>query len=309
MTSLDDTIISKQNLMLLDNVTNYNKPAIDYFHHSFNNDLLELPLSWTLLLKMRKHKLLRLPSCSLEDDIDYNIYLVRLHHCLWRRWSINYYHLNNNKINPLSINWNKDTDVTVLYGPDLSTDNDKNNSGSSSKDHIHAVDFMKTGGGGKDDDEDEETLSDTDSFKYPSSLDSATSSIFDHASCLKKFPSPKKETQKLRFENIVKKRNIESDGFIRESVICINDIYAASTQPEYILTVTNNAHQHQRRRHSSKRHSKRHSSNRNSASSDSIPRNHKVIQEEAEILSDHIADISILDDGIHEKLFRQSLTS
>ncbi|CAD6637881.1 XXYS1_4_G0042960.mRNA.1.CDS.1 [Saccharomyces cerevisiae] len=121
MTSLDDTIISYQNLMLLDNMTNYNKPSIDYFHHKFNGARLEMPASWTLLLKMRKHKLLRLPSCSSEDTLDYNMYLVRLHHCLWRRWSIDHYGLQNSKSDPLSINWNKETDITVLYGPDLTT--------------------------------------------------------------------------------------------------------------------------------------------------------------------------------------------
>ncbi|CAI6631206.1 CBM_HP2_G0028260.mRNA.1.CDS.1 [Saccharomyces cerevisiae] len=126
MTSLDDTIISYQNIMLLDNMTNYNKPAIDYFHHEFNDASLEMSASWTLLLKMRKHKLLRLPSCSSEDVLDYNMYLVRLHHCLWRRWSINHYGLQNSKSNPLSINWNKETDVTVLYGPDLLQRRDSN---------------------------------------------------------------------------------------------------------------------------------------------------------------------------------------
>ena len=45
--------------------------------------------------------------------------MARLYHCIWRRWSIKHFNLDEYKIYPLSINWNKEIDVTVLYGPDL----------------------------------------------------------------------------------------------------------------------------------------------------------------------------------------------
>ncbi|CCD26234.1 uncharacterized protein NDAI_0H00600 [Naumovozyma dairenensis CBS 421] len=194
MTSLDDTIISRQNLMLLDNVTNYQKPAIDYFHHEFNDDKLEIPLSWTLLLKMRKHKLLRLPSCSIEDDMDYNIYLVRLHHCLWRRWSINYYHLDKCKLDPLSINWNKETDVTVLYGPDLTDSNNSiqeeehefqetkqkfNKNNTNNNIHNKLIRHDESSSSSEDDDESNDDDTINDHSYLSSSIDSNTSSIFD----------------------------------------------------------------------------------------------------------------------------------
>ena len=116
MTSLDDTIISKQNLILLDNVTNYGRPAVDYFTQEFKAQ--DIAMTWRLLVKMRNHKLLRLPSCSPEDDKDYHLYLVRLHHVLWRRWS-QLVVATGERVDPLSLNWDKDLDVTVLYGPDL----------------------------------------------------------------------------------------------------------------------------------------------------------------------------------------------
>ncbi|CDO91762.1 unnamed protein product [Kluyveromyces dobzhanskii CBS 2104] len=121
--SLDDTIIIRKNLLLLDNVTNLNKPAIDYFHHNFN-ETYAICETWKVLLKVGKHKVLRLPSCSQEDESDYNYYLKRLHHCLWRRWSMENFQLNGseNKYDPLRINWNKENDMTVLYGPQLSDD-------------------------------------------------------------------------------------------------------------------------------------------------------------------------------------------
>ncbi|CAI4046739.1 hypothetical protein SUVZ_11G2840 [Saccharomyces uvarum] len=251
MTSLDDTIISYQNLMLLDNMTNYNKPAIDYFHHKFSDAGLEMPASWTLLLKMRKHKLLRLPSCSSEDSLDYNMYLVRLHHCLWRRWSINHYGLQNSKADPLSINWNKETDVTVLYGPDLTNINsveDKmwpaqqlsgqkqpNNLKSALKKNpetmfAEEVDEFDTTA------EDNDVVGEFEDISCASSVDSHTSSIFDqHSTCTKissinedieDFELEKKEhlPRKLKFNDAVMRRDIDSKGAIHESLVNINDV-------------------------------------------------------------------------------------
>ncbi|QHS74661.1 uncharacterized protein SPAR_K02780 [Saccharomyces paradoxus] len=251
MTSLDDTIISYQNLMLLDNMTNYSKPAIDYFHHKFNDASLEMPASWTLLLKMRKHKLLRLPSCSSEDALDYNMYLVRLHHCLWRRWSIDHYGLQNSKSNPLSINWNKETDVTVLYGPDLTNID-------SVEDKMWAVQDQVDQKQPKDlksalkkntecwiEEEVDEVSTSIESngalvkledISCASSVDSHTSSIFDQRSTCTKVSSIDEDAEgfehekkvefprKLKFNQAVMKREIDSKGLIRESLVNINDI-------------------------------------------------------------------------------------
>lgn len=261
MTSLDDTIISRQNLMLLDNVTNYQRPAIDYFHHKFNENKLEIPLSWTLLLKMRKHKLLRLPSCSIEDDMDYKIYLVRLHHCLWRRWSIDYYHLDKCKADPLSINWNKETDVTVLYGPDLTASNNDNDNDTKQKlnkinDKTNTTitttnnNILKHSMKGQSDIDSvlDENTNNYAYDTYSSSIDSNTSSIFDSNSntCMKiksnssqgsnnsiksalKSSSPSSSHCKskcaLKFKNTVLRRDIDKYGYSHESNIRINDVY------------------------------------------------------------------------------------
>ncbi|CCK69733.1 uncharacterized protein KNAG_0C06400 [Huiozyma naganishii CBS 8797] len=244
MTSLDDSIISRQNLMLLDNVTNYNKAAIDYFHHKFSDELLELPVSWTMLLKMRKHKLLRLPSCAIEDDDDYRMYLVRLHHCLWRRWSINYYKLNKTKLNPLAINWNKETDVTVLYGPDLLPAKDGHASSFQQQLHEDGArlrsSFLKDPVY-EDIDESYDSADDSLSCALSSSVDSHTESIFDRASCLKQSPRHYRPKQSLRFKNTVLKRTLDEKDHPLESSVCINDIYAGRGV-EYIL--------HPHRRHS-----------------------------------------------------------
>ncbi|CCF60486.1 hypothetical protein KAFR_0K01320 [Kazachstania africana CBS 2517] len=211
MTSLDDSIISQQNMMLLDNVTNYKKTSLDYFHYSFNEDSMELPLSWSLLLKMRKHKLLRLPSCSIEDDSDYMIYIERLHHILWRRWSSKLFHLDDLKLDPLEINWKKETDVTVLYGPDLIChdeiscplyDIQYNYKQSTAK---QDVPFMDT---------------DESDFNYSSSVDSSTSSIFDNSNSN---TSPPKIKKCLKFNDRVDRRDINLYGEFIESSIKIND--------------------------------------------------------------------------------------
>lgn len=215
MASLDDTIISRQNLMLLDNVTNYRKPALDYFHHQFNSDALEMPMTWTLLLKMRKHKLLRLPSCAIEDDADYNTYLMRLHHCLWRRWSMEHFKLEKLRIDPLSINWNKETDITVLYGPDLA--------GVVEEETETAEQTCLVKG-------ETERLCSTDSeeeysgirgYTYSSSVDSHTSSIFDGNTCTKTHSNS--STKSLKFSNTVLRRDIDRHGAFQETHIQIND--------------------------------------------------------------------------------------
>lgn len=255
MTSLDDSIISQQNMMLLDNVTNYQKAAIDYFHCPLtnslngdnkdnNNNLEKLSLSWSLLLKMRKHKLLRLPSCSIEDDIDYTMYLQRLHHCLWRRWSQESFHLNNLKMNPLNINWNKETDVTVLYGPDLSLSLNNNNNqtdnidSSLNKNLENLIISNKSTSISNNDDMN--SIHSQDSTLYASSVDSSTSSIFDSHkqqsqsqsqsipnSVLKTHSNNNtshiKEKKSLKFNDIVKRRDISVIGEFRESYIQIND--------------------------------------------------------------------------------------
>lgn len=220
MASLDDTIISRQNLMLLDNVTNYKKPALDYFHHEFDSDRLEMPMTWTLLLKMRKHKLLRLPSCASEDDEDYNSYLMRLHHCLWRRWSIEHYKLQDSKIDPLSINWNKEIDITVLYGPDLT--------GACANQELAelALCNMKDKSSQSQAQAEEEEIivnPEVRSYTYSSSVDSNVSSIFDEANACTKTQS-NSSNRSLKFDETVLKREIDSHGEYRELRIVINDL-------------------------------------------------------------------------------------
>ncbi|QLQ82004.1 hypothetical protein HG537_0G02580 [Torulaspora globosa] len=213
MASLDDTIISRQNLMLLDNVTNYRKPALDYFHHEFNSDALEMPITWTLLLKMRKHKLLRLPSCAIEDDADYNTYLMRLHHCLWRRWSIEHFKLEKLKIDPLSINWNKETDITVLYGPDLT--------GVMEEESETLQEPVKGSQTALDSEEEEIISGGTRGYTYSSSVDSHTSSIFDDNTCMKTHSNS--SSKSLKFSNTVLRRDIDRHGVFQEKHIQIND--------------------------------------------------------------------------------------
>lgn len=224
--------------MLLDNVTNYSKPSLDYFYHKFDSDNLEIPLTWTLLLKMRKHKLLRLPSCAIEDDTDYNMYLIRLHHCLWRRWSIEHYNLDKSKVDPLSINWNKETDITVLYGPDLT---------GISEDLTFATKSIKLAGMKKHStnpfemgDEDLIGSQDTHSYTYSSSVDSDESSIFDDENTCMKTQS-NTSTKSLKFKSTVLRRDIDSHGGCHETHVTIND----TTQP---------AHRVRHHHHASHRH-------------------------------------------------------
>ena len=223
MTSLDDTIISKQNMMLLDNVTNYDRVAIDYFHTPWQN-MKDLPLSWSLLCKMKKHKLLRLPSCSMEDDLDYNIYLQRLHHCLWRRWSIENFRLNGTKLDPLDINWNKETDITVLYGPDFSIYKSTEISNNTNKYNTIPLSKFDTNKE-KESTSDTESLHSEDSLIYSSSLDSSSSLLFDTPKYTKNSTTSEHIPirKSLRFSEIVKKRDITMYGEFKESYIQIND--------------------------------------------------------------------------------------
>ena len=118
--SADDSILTKQNIILLDNFTNYNRPSVDYFDDSFDS-YSHYANSFLLLSKytQKRKKNLRLPSCSSEDELDYFFYIGRLTNCVFRRWSIHVNPKINVKINPLDINWNREMDTTVLYGPDL----------------------------------------------------------------------------------------------------------------------------------------------------------------------------------------------
>ncbi|AQZ14863.1 YKR075C and YOR062C [Zygosaccharomyces parabailii] len=199
MTSLDDTIISKQNLILLDNVTNYGRPAVDYFTQEFKAQ--DIAITWRLLVKMRNHKLLRLPSCSPEDDKDYHLYLVRLHHVLWRRWS-QLVVATGERVDPLSLNWDKDLDVTVLYGPDLAH---KKAEEEEQRDKKKAE--REARAAAKDAKECDESW-EVDSASMWSS-DSNSSSIFDRAS------------KNLRFSETVLRRDIDPAGLCYESHVLI----------------------------------------------------------------------------------------
>lgn len=243
MASLDDTIISRQNLMLLDNVTNYRKPALDYFHHKFNSDALEMPMTWTLLLKMRKHKLLRLPSCAIEDDTDYNTYLMRLHHCLWRRWSMEHYKLEKLKLDPLSINWNKETDITVLYGPDLTGVTEEPVEPEKPK-PVKSTPVVRQC---STDSEEEDVISgEARAYTYSSSVDSHVSSIFDETACTKTHSNS--SCKSLKFNNTVLRRDIDRHGAFQESQIQIND---AAKIPRHLHRRKKNrgSHHHHHRHH------------------------------------------------------------
>lgn len=217
--SLDDNIIVRKNLMLLDNVTNYDKPAIDYFHYNFDSNDLAMPQTWNILCKLGKYKVLRLPSCSSEDDVDYGMYLKRLHHCLWRRWTIEQFRLKNKKIDPLRINWNKEQDVTVLYGPQMSANLHKCPMNSIMAKDPMDIDLV--------DDLEEQSMI------YSSSVESSDSSIFDHyptRSILKHDTKQKKCKRSLHFNNQVLRRDIDRRGKFHECQVTINDEFPSFTK-------------------------------------------------------------------------------
>ncbi|SCV06174.1 LANO_0H23728g1_1 [Lachancea nothofagi CBS 11611] len=225
LTSLDDCVLIKQNMMLLENITDLQRPAVDYYHFDFSSEHpLAMPQSWNLLLHMGKYKLLRLPSCSAEDEFDYQMYVKRLHHCLWRRWSISYFKLGAKKMDPGAINWNKEQDFTVLYGPDLSLGEDCDKEigtwGLLSK-HTAKSDVR-----GGDLDSDVEELATC----FSSSLESRDSSIFDHVPhkpCLRQNSDDRRgRGHALHFDDEVLRRDIDSYGSLYEHKIHINDTEA-----------------------------------------------------------------------------------
>ncbi|CAG98529.1 hypothetical protein KDRO_F03590 [Kluyveromyces lactis] len=229
--SLDDTIIIRKNLLLLDNVTNLNKPAIDYFHHNFQ-ETYAICETWKVLLKVGKHKVLRLPSCSQEDESDYNYYLKRLHHCLWRRWSMENFQLNGNenKYDPLRINWNKENDMTVLYGPQLSDDcvaaTQLIPKKKSSPDSMFSAMDM---------DSDLESYSQSYNNYSSSPTNSDASSIFENSkpilvktnsSGFGSPPSHHSNNKNIRFDDSVRTREIDHSGVIYDGTSAINDTWA-----------------------------------------------------------------------------------
>lgn len=231
--SLDDTVIIRKNLLLLDNVTNLNKPAIDYFHHNFK-ETYSICETWKVLLKVGKHKVLRLPSCSQEDESDYNYYLKRLHHCLWRRWSMENFHLNDSahKYDPLRINWNKENDMTVLYGPQLSDDCVAATQLLPKRKALSADDGALPSAGV---DSDSESYSSFSYNNYSSSpTNSDTSSIFENTkSLLVKRNSSSSSShhhssahRNIRFNESVRTREIDYSGVIYDGTSAINDKWA-----------------------------------------------------------------------------------
>ncbi|CUS24803.1 LAQU0S20e00232g1_1 [Lachancea quebecensis] len=224
--SLDDTVIVRRNLMLMENVTNLEKPAIDYYHFDFSSDrAMAMPQMWDLLLRLGKYQLVRLPSCSAEDDVDYQMYVKRLHHCLWRRWSIAHFGLADRKLNPLDINWNKEQDVSVLYGPDLSLEDESRCTAS-------LADLTNTAAqSGKPGADHANACTSVDSCEdftatYGSSMDSRDSSIFDSVprkSCLTSHHVRSARRHSLHFNNQVLRRDIDKYGDLRERKVFIND--------------------------------------------------------------------------------------
>lgn len=222
MTSLDDTIISQQNLRLLDNVTNYSKESIDYFHYTFTNK--EYQASWNLLSKRGKQKIIRLPSCSNEYEEDYFRYQKRLHNCLWRRWSIKQFKLNELKSDPLKIDWNKEIDVTLLYGPDLTVREEMVSEVEIENSHIIQNEITY----------EEELVAEVDYDSEYDDDDDDTSSVFDYsesvhsnASSIHENKNHKHVVKSLKFNDFVLRRDINNNGNYIESHTIINDIVSS----------------------------------------------------------------------------------
>lgn len=223
--SVDDLVLTKRNMRMFDNKNNYTKPALDYFHHDFfvNEQNNEFQQFWSLLTSSKKDTedadMIRLPSCSLENKFDYEFYLKRLHHCIWRRWSIDLEKLQDMKIDPLSINWNKETDITVLYGPDVKV---------TEQGSTHLTGLFKSIDFNKDFDssiilsnDDNDLIDEISSLS--SSVDSqpasARSSIFE-----KSIVTPTKK-KSLKFNDFVLRRDINAKGRFFEFHTYINDLF------------------------------------------------------------------------------------
>ncbi|SCU85478.1 LAME_0D01508g1_1 [Lachancea meyersii CBS 8951] len=238
VTSLDDGVLTHQNMMLLENVTNLERPAIDYYHCDLSrDDPLVMPQTWNLLLRLGKYKLLRLPSCSAEDEKDYQRYVKRLHHCLWRRWSISYYKLGTKKLDPGAINWNKEQDFTVLYGPDLTVDDERPHPSPEPKPQHSEIEpadakpVLSLVSSKNVDSEPEDFFS-----CVSSSLESRDSSIFDHVPskpCLRHDKSSHRGRRRpLKFNDQVLCRNIDPYGSLCECKIVLNDTHMRILQSE-----------------------------------------------------------------------------
>ena len=88
---------------------------VDYLSHKWNEN--EISQSWRYIILKKKRK---------DTDL---INAARLENASWRTWSKARNNLKT--VNPESLNWSKDSDVTWLYGPIVV--GDQNNSTSSSK--------------------------------------------------------------------------------------------------------------------------------------------------------------------------------
>lgn len=235
---MDDLVLSRQSLTLLDNITNLQRSTLNYLEHNFNYDELELPKSYNLLVKLRHHILLRLPSCSMDDESNYFAYLHRLRNCLWRRWSIHMFELDDVKMDPLELNWNKEDDLNLLYGPDLRYDEVSIAAEIISE---HRREARKYGCAYVSYDHDHDEGEDSDSSLSGVSEDF---SIFDSASrcgspqsclspwltsCMSRATAGTGSTtsgnkrRSLKFCDIVSRRDISLDGGIFDINIMIND--------------------------------------------------------------------------------------
>ncbi|CCE64338.1 hypothetical protein TPHA_0H01310 [Tetrapisispora phaffii CBS 4417] len=242
--SYDDIIITPKNVKILNNLSDYSQTALDYFSYDFKT--IEFEQCWSLLknyssfnfeTKLIDGKRIRLPSCSLEDKFDYDLYLKRLHHCVWRRWSMSLKNSNNNLIDPLSINWNKENDLTVLYGPDFySTEKDsllKKNTPplkNITNKHLEAVMthiqhlHLKSKGKLFTEDIPEELEYSSDSRSSISSGSSSGSgAIFDNSHEQQQSRLNKK-SKLLNFNDFVVRWDIDENGLCYESHNYINDL-------------------------------------------------------------------------------------
>lgn len=153
-----------------------------------------------------------------------------------------HYKLDRLKVDPLTINWDKEIDITVLYGPDLIGDTDTLQE--KSKEHYdNKMNYFEDLKHMSAEYQEEDTMLKT--YDYSSSLDSNTSSIFDSQSLCTKVNS-NSSNKSLKFNDVVLRRDIDTHGACHESHISIND-----TKKEFHL----NRPRPRRRHH---RHHRRH---------------------------------------------------